>query len=272
MMLAMLGMAVGTGNIWRFPRIAAQNGGGEFLVAWVAFLLLWSIPLIMVEFGAGRLTRTGPIGAFMQLMGPRWAWMGAWVAFVTIAIMFYYSVVTGWTLRYVAASLAGEVPRAEPGGFWREYTTSWWPVLTHGVAMGLGTFVVVRGVRAIERVAGVMMPTLLVLVVLLALRAVTLPGAGDGLAYLFTVDWPELGRARIWLEALTQNAWDTGMAGDWCWSMRPTCGSARTRRSTRSSSLPPTTRCRSSAGSWCCAPCSPWCRSSWRGLRATRRR
>jgi NSS family neurotransmitter:Na+ symporter len=210
MMLAMLGMAVGTGNIWRFPRIAAQNGGGEFLVAWVAFLLLWSIPLIMVEFGAGRQTRTGPIGAFMQLMGPRWAWMGAWVAFVTIAIMFYYSVVTGWTLRYVVASLAGEVPRAEPGGFWREYTTSWWPVLTHGVAMGLGTFVVVRGVRAIERVAGVMMPTLLVLVVLLALRAVTLPGAGDGLAYLFTVDWHELGRARIWLEALTQNAWDTG--------------------------------------------------------------
>jgi NSS family neurotransmitter:Na+ symporter len=124
--------------------------------------------------------------------------------------MFYYSVVAGWTLRYVVAALAGEIPRAEPGAFWREYTSSWWPVVTHGVAIGCGTLVIARGVRAIERVARILMPALLVLVVLLALRAVTLPGASGGLAYLFTVDWHELGRAEIWLHALTQNAWDTG--------------------------------------------------------------
>jgi NSS family neurotransmitter:Na+ symporter len=210
MMLAMLGMAVGTGNIWRFPRIAAQNGGGEFLVAWIVFLVIWSIPLIMVEFGAGRKTRTGPVGAFIQLMGPRWAWMGAFVAFVATAIMFYYSVVAGWTIRYTVASLAGEIPRAEPGGFWRAYTTSVWPVVTHGVAMGCGVLVVSRGVRAIEKVAQVMMPILLLLVVALAVRAVTLPGAGGGLSYLFTVHWHQLGRADIWVQALTQNAWDTG--------------------------------------------------------------
>ncbi|MGH7606148.1 MAG: sodium-dependent transporter, partial [Gemmatimonadales bacterium] len=169
-----------------------------------------SIPLIMIEFGAGRRTRTGPVGAFMQLMGPRWAWMGAFVAFVATAIMFYYSVITGWTIRYVAAALTGEIPRIEPGAFWRDYTTSWWPILTHGIAMGLGIWVIGRGVRAIERVARVMMPTLLVLVVLLAVRAVTLPGAGEGLRYLFSVDWQALGNPRVWLEALTQNAWDTG--------------------------------------------------------------
>jgi NSS family neurotransmitter:Na+ symporter len=210
MMLAMLGMAVGTGNIWRFPRIAAQNGGGEFLVAWVVFLAAWSIPLIMVEFGLGRLTRTGPVGAFKRVMGPRWAWMGAFIAFVAIAIMFYYSVVAGWTVRYVVAAVFGEVPRAEPGAFWAQYTQSWWPVLTHGVAMGAGVFVVARGVRSIETMAKYLMPTLLVLVVLLAVRAVTLPGAGAGLAYLFGVDWAALGRADVWLQALTQNAWDTG--------------------------------------------------------------
>ncbi|MFV1987425.1 MAG: sodium-dependent transporter, partial [Gemmatimonadota bacterium] len=65
-MLAMLGMAVGTGNIWRFPRIAASNGGGSFLVAWVVFLLLWSIPLILVEFAAGKDSRSGPIAAFTK--------------------------------------------------------------------------------------------------------------------------------------------------------------------------------------------------------------
>jgi NSS family neurotransmitter:Na+ symporter len=210
MMLAMLGMAVGTGNIWRFPRIAAQNGGGEFLVAWLAFLLLWSIPLILVEFGTGRMTRSGPVGAFLQLIGPRWAWMGAFIAFVATAIMFYYSVVAGWTIRYVVASLTGEIPRAEPGAFWMDFTASWWPVATHAVAIGCATVVVARGVRAIGNVARVLMPTLVVLVVLLAIRAVTLPGSSGGLAYLFSVDWGELADARIWIEALTQNAWDTG--------------------------------------------------------------
>ncbi len=210
MLLAMLGMAVGTGNIWRFPRIAAQNGGGEFIVAWVTFLLLWSIPLILVEFGAGRMTRTGPVGAFIRLLGPRWAWMGAFVAFIATAIMFYYSVVAGWTIRYVVASVTGEIPGTEPGAFWQRYTTSWWPVVTHGLAIGLGTLVVSRGVRAIERVAKVLMPILLILVVVLAMRAITLPNASGGLSYLFTVDWGELANANIWLQALTQNAWDTG--------------------------------------------------------------
>ena len=72
MMLALMGMAVGTGNIWRFPRIAAKNGGGEFLIAWIVFLFLWAIPLILLEFGMGRKTRRGPIRAFIQMMSPRW--------------------------------------------------------------------------------------------------------------------------------------------------------------------------------------------------------
>ncbi len=210
MMLAMLGMAVGTGNIWRFPRIVAKNGGGEFLIAWIVFLFLWSIPLILLEFGMGRKTRCGPIKAFMQMMGPRWAWMGAFCVFVTAAIMFYYSVVAGWTVRYTIASLTGEVPEAAPGAFWAEFTTSSWPVVTHGLMIGLATFVVARGVRAIEKAAMVLMPTLLVLVLILTVRALMLPGAGSGLSYMFSVDWSRLGEPRIWIEALTQNAWDTG--------------------------------------------------------------
>ncbi len=210
MILAMLGMAVGTGNIWRFPRIAAQNGGGEFLVAWVAFLFLWSIPLILVEFGMGRQTRSGPVKAFIMMMGPKWAWMGAFVAFVATAIMFYYSVVAGWTIRYLIASVLGEVPGETPGAFWNTYVSSSWPILTHGVAMGLGVWVVSRGVAAIGKVAKVLMPSLLVLIVVLAVRAITLPGASDGLSYLFSVDWSALGNPRLWVAALTQNAWDTG--------------------------------------------------------------
>ena len=124
MMLAMLSMAVGTGNIWRFPRIAATNGGGEFLVAWVVCLFTWSIPLILVEFGMGRMTRLGPIGAFVRTQGKKSAWMGAFIAFVAVAIMAYYSVVTGWTLRYAIAAGLGEVNGDNSVSFWRTFSTT----------------------------------------------------------------------------------------------------------------------------------------------------
>jgi SNF family Na+-dependent transporter len=210
MMLAMLGMAVGTGNIWRFPRIAAANGGGSFLVAWVCFLLLWSVPLLLVEFSMGKATRYGTVGAFSRLIGKKFAWMGAWIAFTATAIMFYYSVVAGWTFRYFWAALTGELESEIPGALWSRFAESGWSVLTHALAMGIGVLVVARGVRGIERAAGFLIPSLFVLVILLAARAVTLPGAGGGLAFLFTPNWSDLTDARIWLEALTQNAWDTG--------------------------------------------------------------
>jgi NSS family neurotransmitter:Na+ symporter len=212
-MLVMLGMAVGTGNIWRFPRIAASNGGGSFLFAWAVFLLLWSVPLILVEFAMGRETRRGPVGAFARLLGRGSAWMGAWVAFTATAIMFYYSVVMGWTIRYLWGSLTHGIPMTSPEAataFWEGYAGSGAAVLTHGIAMGLGVAVVAFGVRGIERAARVLIPTLFVLVIVLAVRAVTLPGAERGLAFLFTPDWADLLSARLWLEALTQNAWDTG--------------------------------------------------------------
>jgi SNF family Na+-dependent transporter len=210
MMLAMLGMAVGTGNIWRFPRIAAANGGGSFLVAWVCFLLLWSVPLLLIEFSMGKATRRGTVGAFTQVAGRGFAWMGAWVAFTATAIMFYYSVVAGWTIRYFFAGVTGELEGEIPGALWSTYAESWISVLTHAIAMGIGVFIVARGVRGIERAAAVLIPSLFVLVVVLAVRAVTLPGAIGGLEFLFTPNWSDLGRASLWLQALTQNAWDTG--------------------------------------------------------------
>jgi neurotransmitter:Na+ symporter, NSS family len=121
MIVAMLGMAVGTGNIWRFPRVAATNGGGSFLVAWFVFLLLWSIPLILIEFGMGKGTRTGNVGAFARIMGRGYAWMGAWVAWTATAIMFYYAVVAGWTLRYSWAAITGELHRTESAALWESF-------------------------------------------------------------------------------------------------------------------------------------------------------
>ena len=210
MFLAMLGMAVGTGNIWRFPRVAANNGGGSFLVAWVVFLLLWSVPLIMVEFAIGKHTRYGTVGSFIRMMGRKYAWMGAWIAWCTIAIMFYYAVVAGWTIRYSLAALTGELRQGPPGALWAEFAYSPMAILFQAIAFGFGVFVVARGVKGIEAATRILMPSLIVLVLILAIRAVTLPNAVDGLNFLFTPHWAELSNPRIWLEALTQNAWDTG--------------------------------------------------------------
>ena len=182
MMLAMLSMAVGTGNIWRFPRIAATNGGGEFLVAWVICLLTWSIPLILVEFGMGRMTRLGPVGAFVRGVGKRSAWMGAFIAFVAVAIMAYYSVVTGWTLRYAIAAGFGEVSGDNSVSFWREFSTTTAPVLPHVVSILAAAFIVAKGVKGIERTTTVLMPILIGIILLLTGRALMLPGASAGRA------------------------------------------------------------------------------------------
>jgi len=92
LILSVLGIAVGTGNIWRFPRIAAQNGtedgAGAFLFAWVIFLFIWSIPLIIAEYGIGRNGRKGIIGSYIKAVGERFAWMGSFIGFVATAIMF----------------------------------------------------------------------------------------------------------------------------------------------------------------------------------------
>jgi NSS family neurotransmitter:Na+ symporter len=210
--LAGLGMAVGTGNLWRFPRIAAQNGGGAFLIPWLLFLFAWSIPLLIAEFGLGRGARRGPIGAFAKLTGGRTAWMGGFVAVTSVMIMFYYSVVTGWMLRYFGAALTGELGAADAAAYWDAYSTSvWQPVLFHVVAVAGAGVVVARGVTGgIERANRILIPLLFVLLLFAVARAVTLPGAGAGLAYLFNPDLSALANYRTWLEALTQSAWSTG--------------------------------------------------------------
>ncbi|HLT48347.1 MAG TPA: sodium-dependent transporter [Rubricoccaceae bacterium] len=214
--LSVLGIAVGTGNIWRFPRIVAQNGGddgaGGFLVAWAVFLLVWSIPLIIAEYALGQRGRMGVVGTFSRLSGGRLAWMGAFVGFVAAAIMCYYAVVNGWCVYYFGGALFGGLPDDHEAAraSWDAFQASGLPVLFLALTMGLGGLAVVRGVRAIERISLVLLPTLLGIVVLCVARALTLDGAMAGIAYLFAPDLSVLADPKTWLEALTQNAWDTG--------------------------------------------------------------
>ncbi|MGQ9561508.1 MAG: sodium-dependent transporter [Candidatus Oleimicrobiaceae bacterium] len=209
---AALGMAIGTGNIWRFPRIVARNGGGAFLIPWISALLLWSIPLLMVESAIGKATRRGTVGSFATILGRRFAWMGGFVALCTVAIMCYYSVVTGWCLRYLAAAFANRLVGVDSRLFWETFVAN--PLqqsLFHLAAIVIAAGIVHGGVaKGIERVNKVLIPGLFVLLAIAAVRALTLPGAAAGLEFFFRPNWSTLADYRVWLEGLTQSAWSTG--------------------------------------------------------------
>ena len=215
-LLSVIGIAVGTGNIWRFPRIVAQNGSdagaGAFLVAWTVFLFLWSIPLVLAEYAMGRKCRMGVVGTIASIAGEKFAWMGAFMAFVTAAITFFYAVVLGWCLYYFVQTLTHPLPLTTEVAMtrWNDYQGSAWPLVTHAVVVGIGAFAIWRGVRSIERVNKILIPTLLAIVLMSVIRGLTLPGAWAGVTYLFRPEWGQLSSPRIWMEALTQNAWDVG--------------------------------------------------------------
>ncbi len=212
LVIASIGIAVGTGNIWRFSRIVAQNGGGSFLIPWVIFLLIWSVPLLIAEFAIGKSSRMGPVGAIAKTAGKNFGWMGAYIVFVSAAIMFYYSVVTGWCIRYFISAFSGELfNTTEHLAYWNEFTSGYQPLFFHIIAMVLVALVVFRGInKGVERVTKFLVPSLLIILFVLFIRAVTLPNAVEGIKYFFTPDMKVILDHKVWLNALTQNAWDTG--------------------------------------------------------------
>ena len=216
LLLSALGIAVGTGNIWRFPRIAAQNGGdegaGALIIAWITFLFLWSIPLIIAEYLIGKKHRSGVIGAFAKGMGKRFAWMGTFVAFVATAISFFYAIIVGWSLYYFIQMLVNPLPANSEISLalWNNFQDGYLPFITHFIAVAVGVFAISKGIKSIEKVNKILIPVLILIILIAVVRAITLPGASEGIAYLFRPQWSQLKDPNIWLQALTQNAWDTG--------------------------------------------------------------
>ena len=127
LIFATIGAAIGTGNIWRFPRMVGANGGGTFLIPWLIFLFAWSIPLVIAEFALGKRSRTG---TFRIFAGKRYAWMGMWTAWISTAIGFYYAVVAGWCMNYFRLGftngLSGGIDTVE---VWNSFLHNTWLVI-----------------------------------------------------------------------------------------------------------------------------------------------
>ena len=215
-LVSALGIAIGTGNIWRFPRIVAQNGSdegaGAFIIVWILFLFAWSIPLIIAEYAVGIHNRKGVIGSVIATAGNRFAWIGSFMTFIASAITFFYSVILGWCVYYFIYSIFNELPTstALAEETWESYQSGLWPLVSHGVVMLLGGIAIWKGVQRIEKINRILIPTLLVIIFIAFIRAMALNGSFEGVRYLFRVDWSQFRDPNIWVAALTQNAWDTG--------------------------------------------------------------
>ena len=137
--------------------------------------------------------------------------MGTFVSFVTAAITFYYTVVTGWCLKYFFATCFQGLLKKSSQTFWANFTSSWEPVLFHFFAVGIGCSIIFFGVvKGIERANKFLIPALFFLLVIACVRALTLPGAFQGLEFLFAPNLAKLGDLKTWLNALSQSAWSNG--------------------------------------------------------------
>jgi len=225
-LMAMLGAMIGAGNIWRFPYVTGQEGGGAFILAYLVLLLVLAIPGLIAEVALGRYAGKGVIGAFRRIGASRGVLgLGVVVLLVNVVLMSYYAPVVGWTLYYAVHSLlltftsAGFAPEA----FWEAFQSSIaLNVGMHTIVMLLVAGVLYLGIRqGIERLVTYAVPGLVFALTAITIRALTLPGAGEGLIFTFDIDWGALLRSNTWITALGQALFSTGLG----WGIALTVGS-----------------------------------------------
>ncbi|MFC1660281.1 sodium-dependent transporter [Gemmatimonadota bacterium] len=190
--LAAVGSAVGLGNMWRFPYVAAEGGGAAFVLVYIILTLAVGIPLMLSEFSVGRGSRLAPIGALRKLGGGGWSLLGIMYVATGFLILSYYSVIAGWVVRYALDGILAGFPEA-PGARFEEVSSGWVPVGFQVAVMVTTVLIVMAGVRkGIERAALVLMPVLFGILILLAIWALTLPGAVEGYAFYLRPSISEL--------------------------------------------------------------------------------
>ena len=212
LIFATIGAAIGTGNIWRFPRMVGANGGGSFLIPWLIFLFLWSVPLIIAEFALGKRSRTGTVGTFRIFAGKRFAWMGLWTAWISTAIGFYYAVVTGWCINYFQTAIRGglgsEVDTVE---VWNSFLQNPMEVVFfQAIAVAITMLAIWKGAKAIEKVNVSLMISLFVLLFAALFLSFVMDledGSLDGFVYMFSIQPEYLMQPETWINGLSQSAW-----------------------------------------------------------------
>ena len=206
---AAAGSAVGLGNIYRFPCELGNNGGAAFLLVYLVIVLVLGVPVMLSEFIIGRRSQANAVGAFKKL-APKTHWpivgfMGVFCGFIILA---FYSTISGWTLEYICKSLTNGFQGKDLGILEQEFADfhnmGWKNVMWQGIFIFLTGFVVFKGIKkGIEKYSKILMPMLLLMLIVLAIRSVTLPGAKDGLTFLFHPDFSKI-NGKVLISALGQ--------------------------------------------------------------------
>ena len=222
LIFASIGAAIGTGNIWRFPRMVGANGGGTFLIPWLFFLFAWAIPLVIAEYAMGKRSRTGTIGTFRIFAGKKFAWMGLWTAWISTAIGFYYAVVSGWTIKYFQLGITGALngEGVDTTEVWNAFLQSSGQVIFFQfLVIVLTLAAILKGAKAIEKVNIYLMVSLFALLFLtlfLSLWMDLSDGSLDGALFMFTVDFDMLFEPEVWINGLSQSAWSCSAGMGMC--------------------------------------------------------
>ena len=206
---AAAGSAIGLGNIYRFPCEVGNNGGAAFLLVYLLVVIFLGIPVMLSELVIGRRSQSNSVGAFKKL-APKSGWpivgyMGVLCGFLIFA---FYSTVSGWTLEYIVKSVSNSFQGKDLTTIEQEFTAfhdmGWRNVMWQGMFIFLTGFVVFKGVQnGIEKYAKILMPLLLVILIVLGVRSMTLPGAKEGLAFLFKPDFSKI-TGKVLISALGQ--------------------------------------------------------------------
>lgn len=217
--LAAAGSAVGLGNLWMFPWRLGEFGGAAFLVPYLVFVYVLGTTGLMGEFAFGRWGKRGAVGTFGQAMETRGLGfgraLGAYPVLTLFGVLVFYLIVTGWVLKYLFASLTGQLMETpDPAAFFGGFSGTSRSIVWQFMAVVATGAILVFGIsRGVERASKVMMPLLLVLLGILLIRSVTLPGAMEGIRYLLVPDWSYLLKPMTWGMALGQAFFSVSLTG-----------------------------------------------------------
>ncbi|MCH9681546.1 MAG: sodium-dependent transporter [Deltaproteobacteria bacterium] len=209
---AAAGSAIGLGNIWRFPYTTGEYGGAAFVLVYIGFVVLIGVPVLLAELSIGRASGKNPVGAFAALdpgEKKRWSLVGGLGVLTGFGILSFYAVIAGWTvsflIRALSGTFAGGMTPEQSGELFTDIIASPGETVGMSAVFLLLTALVVRGgvSGGIERAAKILMPVFFLMLVILAGRAVTLPGADAGLRFLFAPDFSKLTPAGV-MSALGQ--------------------------------------------------------------------
>lgn len=202
--LASIGSAVGLGNIWRFPYIVGTNGGGAFLIPYLIAVILFALPIIILEFAVGRHYKTSIIETFTGIR-KKFKIAGMFMVFAMLMILSYYLVITGWVLAYTLFFILGmSVP-------FSDFTGSYQPILFFLISGAMVFYVVRAGViKGIEKLCTILLPLLLAMILMLVAFALTLPGAKQGLQFYLTPDFSKMLAPSVWRAAFGQAFYSLG--------------------------------------------------------------